>query len=221
MFLGISIIIPAFNEEHYLPITLDTLNKNRFWDEIIIIDDGSTDKTASVPLPIGARLIKHEKNSGKGQAIFTGIQNCRGEYLVFLDADLGDTAYLAEKLIEPVKLGNADMAIAKFPPINKAGGFGIVKRFAKIGIKRLTGMELNEPLSGQRCIRKEILSINTNYNVGFGFEVALTLDVLRAGYSIYEIELPFRHRELGRTWRGFYHRGRELIHILRTFWRKR
>ncbi len=216
----VSIIIPAYNEQYYLPITLETLSKHRFWHEIIVVDDGSTDQTAQIALPVGVKMVKHNKNYGKGQAIATGVKKCVGDYLLFLDADLGDTASWAERLIEPIAKGNADMVIARFLQSNKTGGFGIVKQFAKIGIKRLTGKELSEPLSGQRCLRKELTYKIKEYNVGFGFEVALTLDVLRAGYTISEVELPFRHRELGRTWRGFYHRGREMWHILRTFWVK-
>lgn len=216
----VSIIIPAFNEQFHLPLTLDVLSKHRFWDEIIIVDDGSKDQTANIELPIGVKMIKHTRNYGKGKAIETGIKSSKGDYLLFLDADLGETAYWAERLIEPIANGNADMVIAKFPQTNN-GGFGLVKSFAKKGIKRLTGKELSEPLSGQRCIRKDLTNEIIDFNVGFGFEVALTLDMIRAGYKISEVELPFHHRELGRTWRGFYHRGREMIHILRTFWLKR
>lgn len=217
----VSIIIPAYNEERLLPITLEVLNQHRFWHEIIVVNDGSTDKTSRLSLPIGVTMINHTSNKGKGQAIATGIQNSNGEYILFLDADLGETAFLAKNLIDPIINGVVDMTIAKFPSSGRSGGFGFVKRFAQKGIRKRTGIELCEPLSGQRCMRREITNNITNYNVGFGFEVALTLDALRAGYSICELELPFRHRQLGRTWRGFYHRGKELIHIIKTFWIKR
>lgn len=219
--MTVSIIIPAYNEDAFLPKTLEVLSRQRFWDEIVVVDDGSCDNTPILSMPDGVKMVVHKKNLGKGQAIFTGVSNSKGEILLFLDADLGDSAYLAERLIPPIAEGKADMVIAKFPPAGNKGGFGFVKKVAQHGIQQLTGENVLEPLSGQRCLRREVTNVVRNYHVGFGFEVALTLDVLRAGYSIYELEVPFSHRQLGRNWRGFYHRGNELIHILKTFWQKR
>ncbi len=219
--MTVSIIIPAYNEKNYLPITLDTLSNHRFWDEIIVVDDGSIDGTSIVKLPKGVKMIVHESNFGKGNAIFTGLNNSIGNTLLLLDADLGETAFLAERLLQPIIDGTADMVIAKFPPTGKNGGFGFVKKVAKQGIQYFTGEYVFEPLSGQRCLKREVINSIRDFHVGFGFEVALTIDVIRAGYTISEVEVPFKHRELGRNWRGFYHRGKELTHILKTFWMKR
>jgi glycosyltransferase involved in cell wall biosynthesis len=217
----LSVIIPAYNEETILPITLHTLDRHRFWQEMIIVDDGSNDRTAITKLPEGAHLIRHEHNYGKGRALQTGIANSKGDILLFLDADLGETAQYAHALVEPVISGEADLTIAKFPPAGRKGGFGLVKGLARYGIKRITGAEVSEPLSGQRCMRRQVAHSVMQYHYGFGIEVAFTLDVLRAGYTINEIEVPFAHRELGRTWRGFMHRGQECVEIMKTLWSKR
>jgi hypothetical protein len=221
MNMKLSIIIPAFNEEKYLPTTLSSLDKIRFWDEIVVVDDGSIDQTSSIPLPEGVRMIRHEKNMGKGSALITGVQNSNGDLLLFLDADLGETAPLGRYLIDPVQAGTADMTIAKFPSAGKEGGFGLVKGFASWGIKKLTGVRISEPLSGQRCLHRKVAQTISNYHVGYGIEVAMNIDAIRAGYRLQEIELPFSHRALGRTWKGFLHRGKELSHIINILRRKR
>lgn len=219
--MNISIIIPAYNEEHFLPITLKSLLQNPFWHELIIVDDGSTDGTKDIEIPKLAKLIRHKQNMGKGKAIETGIKASQGDILMFLDADLGETALFADQLLSPVINENVHMTIAKFPQSNKKGGFGIVKSMARYGIYRLTGLYVEEPLSGQRCIRREVIGVIKNFHVGFGFEVALTLDVIRAGYTFKEVAIPFQHRELGRTLKGFYHRGKEMTQIAKTLWIKR
>lgn len=194
--------------------------ENCFWNELIIVDDGSTDGTKNVILPKNAKLICHKKNMGKGKAIETGLKESNGDILLFLDADLGETAAYADRLLIPILNEEVHMTVAKFPS-SQNGGFGLVKKMARYGIYILTGKLLQEPLSGQRCIRKEAVKAMKNFHVGYGFEVALTLDVIRAGYTLKEVEVPFRHRELGRSLRGFYHRGKEMTQIAKTLWLKR
>lgn len=217
----VSVIIPAYNEEAYLPATLSALDRNRFWDEVIIVNDGSIDKTSTVSLPNNVFMVSHSKNRGKGYAIETGLKKSSGDIIMFLDADLGASAILGDHLLTPVIERTADMTIAKFPPAGKGGGFGIVKQIATHGIKYFTGKIISEPLSGQRSMRRSLLEVVHNYHYGYGFEVALTLDVLRAGHSICEVDIPFEHRQMGRNWRGFYHRGNESVQILKTLWQKR
>src|SRR5690606_2730003 len=106
-------------------------------------------------------------------------------------------------LIEPVAAGRTDMAIAVFAAPSQNGGFGIAKRVAQAGIYRLTGRRLAAPLSGQRAIRRELLQSIGRLPQGFGIEVGLTIDAARMGWCIAEVPLPLKHRELGKTMRGF------------------
>ncbi|CAM3565516.1 glycosyltransferase family 2 protein [Marinicrinis lubricantis] len=227
---SISIIIPAYNEEHRIGETLQALHRMKTevdpqaWTEMIVIDDGSNDRTSQVADRWCDLLIRYGKNQGKGAALMEGFLRSSGDIIVFLDADLGESAVHAVHLIRPVMDGLADMTIAKFPPARRKGGFGLVKKLASGGIYRLCGFKSAAPLSGQRAIRKAVLERIGGLSSGFGIEVGLTIDAARSGFRIVEIEVPFKHRESGRDWSGFYHRGKQFLAVGRALlekWRQR
>jgi hypothetical protein len=119
-------------------------------------------------------------------------------------------------LVDTVRSGEADMAVARFELPAARGGFGLAKKVAVSGIFRLTGMRLEAPLSGQRAVRSELLRSIGDVPSGFGIEVGLTIDAARLGYRICEVPLPLRHRETGKTVAGFWHRGTQMAAIART-----
>ena len=222
----ISIIIPAYNEEKYIDQTVRTVMKLPYKKEVIVIDDGSVDQTKQMLSRLSSdfgdlRVVSSETNVGKGQALLKGIANATGDTLVFLDADLGATIQYAERLIQPVMDGTIDMTIAILPSAKRKGGFGFVKNLARKGIYSFTGYQAIAPLSGQRAMRRQVFNQIKNLERGFGIEVGLTIDVLRNGYRIQEIEVPFSHRETGREMRDFIHRGREFRDVFMTLVRKR
>ncbi|MDQ0337712.1 glycosyltransferase involved in cell wall biosynthesis [Caldalkalibacillus uzonensis] len=205
----VSIIIPAYNEEQYIGQTLSTLVGSGDWfKELIVIDDGSDDNTFHQARVYTPHVIRLSGNKGKSAAMMTGVYQSRGSILVFLDADLGNSAHLAKLLLQPVQNQAADMTIAVLPR-TKQGGLGLVKRFASWGIYRQTGVWLEAPLSGQRAVRKKHFLSSYRGDQGFGFEVGLTIDYLQAGYVIQEVEVPFTHRERGKTVDGFWHRFKQ------------
>lgn len=113
--MKLTIIIPVYNEEKTVAALLKKVTNLTFKNvekEIIIIDDGSTDTSASVisnsqfPIP-NFQFIKHKKNQGKGAAVKTGIKKATGDYIIIQDADLEYDPKQIEKLLEPVKLGRA------------------------------------------------------------------------------------------------------------------
>jgi len=87
-YMGVSCIIPACNEESTIINVIKNVKKVKVIDEIIVVDDGSTDKTYDYAKSEGARIIRHAKNKGKGAAIKTGISHSKSDILLFLDADL-------------------------------------------------------------------------------------------------------------------------------------
>jgi len=184
-------------------------------DLVVVVDDGSADETARVAAEAGARVVRHSRNRGKAAAMETGAEAVRlldGEqprHLLFLDADLGDTAAAAHALITPVRSGAADMTIANFTTRVKLGGHGMVVRLARDGIKRLTGWEARQPLNGQRCLTRAAFEAALPLAFGFGVETGMTIDLLRAGFRVLEVEVDMAHRATGTDWRSQLPRAKQ------------
>ena len=132
----------------------------------------------------------------------------RWSYILFLDADLGETGSNAGPLIEAVHSGGLAMAIAA-PPPQPGGGHGFVVRLARKGIRNACGFDAKVPLSGQRCLAREALAKAQPLAWRFGVEVGLTIDLVRAGYAVAEIPVDVRHRVTGADIAGQLHRARQ------------
>ena len=209
-------VVPVFNEEDTISETIQNLKDISVIDSIVVVNDGSTDNTANVVKGLNINFINLEKNRGKGFAIKSVIQKFDYDYLVLVDGDLGKTSTEIEKLIYPVMNDEADVTIAKFPKALKKGGFGFVKKIAKRGVYIHTGEKLDTTLSGQRVYKKQVVNKIDYIPNRFGIEVAMTVGVLRNGFSIKEVEVNMRHRETGRSFKDFVHRGKQFINILWT-----
>ncbi|WP_420439619.1 glycosyltransferase [Candidatus Poriferisodalis sp.] len=206
-------IVPAFNRADTVGATVTALATVPDVLDVIVVDDGSRDRTAAVAAAAGARVVELARNRGKGAAITAGIaaSGAPDAYLL-IDADLGDSAALAGDLLKPVSLGSADMTIAVLGSTERGGGFGFVKGFAARVLRSETGMFLAEPLSGQRAVRGPLLR-SLHLAPGFGLEIGLTLDAANRGASISEVEVGFTHRLTGRDLSGFAHRARIGRHV--------
>ncbi len=227
----ISVIIPARNEADRIAQTIRAIKVGRrkvesqsLDLEIIVVDDASDDGTGEVAKKAGAtKVVRLERHGGKGAALRCGVGEAKGDILLFVDADLGETAEALWQLILPVLKGEADMAIAAPPPDPKGGGLGFVKKFSEWAIKKATGFELLAPLSGQRALRREVLE-RVRLADGYAVETALTIDALRAGFRVVEVPIVFSHRALGKSWQGFAHRAKQFWDIAsavlpRLIWR--
>lgn len=216
----ISAIVPAFNEEARIGDTIRALCAIPEIHEVIVVDDGSTDRTTDKAREAGAhQVISLALNRGKGGALACGADVACGDVLCFVDADLGASATEFVKLIEPVKRGEVDMVVASFPPAKRRAGIGLVKGLAVWGIQQLSGFRSQAPLSGQRVLKRKIWEQAVCARDGFGVEVGLTVDCLRHGYTMREVPVLMVHRETGRDLQGFKHRGRQFVQVSRTLWR--
>lgn len=209
-------LVPAFNEEDVVALTVEALNAAVAGVEIFVIDDGSTDATAAEAEKAGAVVIRMKSNLGKGGAVNAAFAHLAPEdedVLLLIDADLGATAAEADKITGPVLDDEADMAVAGFGKAQKKGGFGLVKGLASWGIRRLGGRDVSTPLSGQRVLRARVFRDVAGLEGGYGMEVGLTIDVLRKGYRVVEVPTSMSHRESGRDIAGFRHRGGQFIAV--------
>ncbi|HEX3031719.1 MAG TPA: glycosyltransferase, partial [Bacillota bacterium] len=183
--------------------------------QVVVVDDGSRDKTAELAGMAGAKVVVSPENRGKGQALNEGLRLFRHDVLLLLDGDLGASAAFADRLLDPVLAGEVDMTIARFAPRpGAAKGWGLVKGLAAWGIRTLTGMKVQAPLSGQRALNKQVVAGLKGFAQGYGVEVALTIDVARQGYRIGEINTNlYHHGETGRDLAGILHRGRQFLDV--------
>jgi glycosyltransferase involved in cell wall biosynthesis len=221
----VSAVIPAFNERERIADTVSALRRISLIDEIIVVDDGSSDDTAARADNAGADTVIRQRNGGKGAALTSGVAIASGEIILLIDADLGDSAFEAAKLLAPVRSGTADMTIATFPVIpGKGGGVGLVVRLSRWGIQRLTGRAVAAPLSGQRAITRKLLDEVGGFAEGWGVEVALTVNALWREFTVMEIPTTMTHRVTGRSPKEVIHRARQLFSAAWTLfqlWRRR
>lgn len=210
---GVSVVVAAFNEEDYLPATLRAVQGVEGVDEIWVVDDGSRDRTAAVARKEGARVIRLEKNRGKGAALTEGLRRARGPLIALLDADLGESAGHLAALLAPVQRDEADLVVADFPRGASSRGMGLARRLAAWGLRVVSGRWFNSPLCGQRVLHRRVLPAVLPLAPGWGVEVAMTLDALRAGFRVLEVPVAMTHRVTGRDAAGFIHRARQLWDI--------
>lgn len=216
----VSIIIPAYNEEERIGLTLSALHGSGSWfHELIVVDDGSVDETFTEALKWTSSVFRLSRNEGKAAALIYGVQQSAGHILLFLDADLADSAGDARWLTAPIQRNEADMTVAVFPKPKKSG-FGLVKNFAARQIFAKTGVRVQAPLSGQRAIKREVFQACYRGDTGFGFEVGLTLDCLLADYRVKEVGIHFKHRETGQTVQGYMHRMKQGWAVLQALQRR-
>ena len=206
-------LVPARNEGERIRATVLALAALPDVAEVVVVDDGSRDRTASEALAAGAAVLRIAGGAGKGRAVERALRRLPpADVWLLADGDLGSTASALVQVLEAVCAGRADLAIGTFPPA-VGGGFGLVKRFAAVSIRLLTGFRAQEPLSGQRALSAAALTACQPLARGFGLETAMTIDAVRAGLRVVEIPAELEHRATGRDLLGFVHRGRQGLDI--------
>ena len=223
-------LIPAHNEEIRIGGTVTAIRSRHEVDFILVVDDGSSDKTGEVATAAGAdQVVRLDRNGGKGAALTAGFAAAPADSDVFLllDADLGPSATECLKLLSLIRTGDADMTVGMLPPdpgLARAGavggGSGLVVRLARWGIARKTGTQFRQPLSGQRALRRDVIeAIGGQFQAGFGVEIALTVAVIAKGFRVIEVDTAFRHRVTGNDWPDIAHRAQQFVDVARAIMR--
>ena len=216
-------IVAARNEVDRIAATIAALGTSLPGASVYVADDGSDDGTAAEALAAGATVISRGKPHGKGGNMTAAAEAALSEpseterIFLLCDGDLGETAGRLGSLVETV--GHPDgpgMAVAVFSH-KVGGGVGLAKGFARRAIRKRCGFEATEPISGQRALTEQALRDALPFAPRFGMEIGMTVDVVRAGHEVVEVEVDLSHRATGRTLRGFVHRGRQLADFLAVY----
>jgi glycosyltransferase involved in cell wall biosynthesis len=226
------IVVAAYNEADRIGATLAGLEASFPGAGVWIADDGSSDATGEIARAAGARVVRSERVIGKGEAVTaaagealrharsSGGEGAPRRVFLLCDGDLGESVGRLGALVEAVRAGEADIAVAAFSR-RVGGGIGLAVGFARWAIRRRCGLEARAPISGQRALSEGALEDVLPFAHGFGMELGMTIDAVRSGHRFLEVELDLSHRATGRTLAGFLHRGRQLADFVRAYLRRR
>jgi hypothetical protein len=202
---GLTVLVAARDEQGRIGGAVTALRAAFPGAAVVVADDGSRDGTAAEAEAAGARVVRLPRR-GKGQALTLAERECPSGSLLLCDADVvGDLRSLPET--------GGDVAIAAFVR-RVGGGLGVAKGVAAALIELRGGRRVREPLSGQRFLSARARASLFPVAAGFGVETRMTIDALRSGLDVREIELDLDHRATGRDAAGFVHRGRQLRDLL-------
>lgn len=193
--MRISVVLPAKNEAGGLPRTLERLREVLPEAEVIVVDDGSTDQTASLAAALGARVLTSPYSMGNGAAIKRGARAATGDIIVFMDADGQHDPTDARRLLE--KLGEGyDMVVGARNWEGQAGvSRGLANTFYNWLASRMTGFQVKDLTSGFRAVRadrfREFLHLLPN---GFSYPTTSTMAFFRSAYAVAYVPIPVARR---------------------------
>jgi dolichol-phosphate mannosyltransferase len=199
---NVSVVIAALNEEEGIGPTIEELQKVLDNPYLVIVDGNSVDRTIEIAKNMGADVLLQE-GKGKGDAMFRGFQNLSSKvpFVVFTDADFTYPAEYVPKMVEILKqrpdvgmvIGNRFKGQHNFSK-SLTNPFYVGNRMLAFAQSVLNGVKLEDPLSGLRIVRSEILDGWRPKSKGFDVEAEMNAIVDRKGYRIVEIPIEYRDR---------------------------
>lgn len=205
--MKISVIMPVYNEARTINEIIKKVIDTKIVDELIIVDDFSSDDTMKVLKSLSSKEIRicaHDKNLGKGAAIRTGLKNATGDIIIFQDADLEYDPNDYAKLVQPIKDGRADVVYGsrflgrknilhckKFFYLTHFVG----NKFLNFMVTLLYGARLTDMETCYKVIRKDILDKIELSATGFEIEPEITAKLLKRGVKIHEVPISYAPRD--------------------------
>jgi dolichol-phosphate mannosyltransferase len=190
----ISVIVPIYNEEDTLQELLERLRRAPFRKEIIVVDDGSTDKTPDILAEYPDIIaLRHAQNRGKGAAIRTALQHATGDIVIIQDADLEYDPEEIPKVVEPIIKGEAQVVYGsrffKGLPLDMPFPNKIANRILAWAVRVLFGYPLSDEATCYKAFRTELLRSMNLKCERFEFCPEVTAKTLKRGIPIHEVEL--------------------------------
>ena len=200
----LSVVIPAYNEEATLDDVVRKVLRLEHLLEIVVVDDCSSDRTGTVAHALAAedarvRVVRHERNRGKTEALKTGFAQTTGEIVIVQDADLEyDPAEIPE-VIRPILRGQADVVYgSRFLVRRAARVLYFYHYLANKGLtffsNLLTNINLTDVETGYKAFRGDIIRQMTITSSGFGFEIEVTAKVAKLKCAVYEVPISYYGR---------------------------
>lgn len=203
--LTLSVIIPCYNEVNTLEPVLDRVEEVGIADEILIVDDGSTDGTRDLLREIeaqarpGVRIVYHEHNQGKGAALVTGFSHASGDVFLIQDADLEYDPREYPILLKPIEEGISKVVYGSrfLGGPRKAMNFWnmVANKILTFTTNILYNSIISDMETCYKVFRREVVSDMVIHARGFEFEPEFTAKVLKQGIRIYEVPISYNGRE--------------------------
>ena len=221
--MRISIIIPAYDEENTVGEVLSQIDRLDWTSlgverEVIVVDDGSTDRTFDVAERFpGVRVIRHRINQGKGRAVRTALSHATGDVILIQDADLEYPPSNYSNLLAPIVCGEAQVVYGSrfksrwYPAGMRPVNF-MANRFGTWLQNRLYGTHLSDAATGHKVFHREVLRQLTLESEGFELCAELNAGTGRLKIPIQEVPIPYRARSFRQGKKFRWHHG---VRILR------
>jgi glycosyltransferase involved in cell wall biosynthesis len=221
----VSVVIPVFNEEStvgdIITRTRNTLEKMKQPYEVLVIDDGSADKSLKISKDKGAVVFK-ETHQGKGRAIRYGFRRAKGNIIVTLDSDGSHRPEEIPLVLESIIKGKADLSIgSRF--INNQANHAKISRMNRAGnkifnglIRFLTDSRISDSQSGFKAIRTSFLERMKLSSKGYEVESELLIKALKLGARVTEIPISFEQRTVGKSRLDPYKDGARILYSVIT-----
>jgi len=201
--MKLTVLIPVYNEIHTIREILKRVQATELADEILLVDDGSTDGTRDILEELNGqgaiRVILHEKNQGKGAAVRTGIKNATGDVLLIQDADLEYDPRDYPALLRPLQEGLAEVVYgSRFlgAPRRVAMFWHMVaNKLLTLITNILYNTILTDMETGYKVFRKEVIEDIPLHAKRFEFEPEFTAKILKRGVRIFEVPISFNPRD--------------------------
>jgi HAD superfamily phosphoserine phosphatase-like hydrolase len=179
-------VIPAFNEQSNIASILQVVKRVKTIDEIIVVDDGSTDKTYAEAKSQGVKVICHSKNMGKGAAIKTGFAHSQGDIILFLDADLKSISpKKIASIFQPIENDEADFVKTAFSRKRGRVTELVVKPLFKVIFPFI---HFRQPLSGQFAMKRELMA-GLKIDDRWGVDIQILLQLVKKGVRVAEVDI--------------------------------